>query len=319
MRGRKPIRHADRVQAAVDGDAPARSALAASWRRSAALHRLDPAGRAPPLRLSDAELHAARQRVERLLHAAQASLDRLYQAVGGVGCCVLLADRDGVPVDRRGAAADDATFRDWGLWTGAVWSEAAEGTNGIGTAIVEQRGLTIHRDQHFFTRNTALSCTTAPVFDHEGRLAAALDVSSCRADLTEAFVGLIAVAVQDAARRIEAEAFRLAFPDARVLVAPGAERAGGGLIAVDRDDLVIGATRAARLALGLSPESLGRPRPAADLMGTPEGDLDAAERSALQRALARAGGNASAAARALGISRATLYRKLDRLGLSARG
>ena len=132
---------------------------------------------------------------------------------------MLLADRDGVPVDRRGAAADDATFRDWGLWTGAVWSEAAEGTNGIGTAIVEQRGLTIHRDQHFFTRNTALSCTTAPVFDHEGRLAAALDVSSCRADLTEAFVGLIAVAVQDAARRIEAETFRLAFPDARVLVA----------------------------------------------------------------------------------------------------
>ena len=162
MRGRKPIRHADRVQAAVDGDAPARSALAASWRRSAALHRLDPAGRAPPRRLSDAELSLARQRVERLLHAAQASLDRLYQAVGGVGCCVLLADRDGVPVDRRGAAADDATFRDWGLWTGAVWSEAAEGTNAIGTAIVEQRGLTIHRDQHFFTRNTALSCTTAP-------------------------------------------------------------------------------------------------------------------------------------------------------------
>ncbi|HRO11510.1 helix-turn-helix domain-containing protein [Amaricoccus sp.] len=316
MRGRE--RHADRVQAAVEGDAPARSALAASWRRSAALHRLDPAVSAPPRRLSDAELGRARQRVEPLLHVAGPALDRLFQAVGGVGCCVLLADGDGVPLDRRGTVSDDATFRDWGLWTGTVWSEAAEGTNGIGTSIVEQRALTIHRDQHFFARNTDLSCTTAPIFDHEGRLAAALDVSSCRADLTEAFVGLIAVAVQDAARRIEAEAFRLAFPDARVLVAPGSEKSGGGLIAVDRDDLVIGATRAARLALALTPEALARPRPAADLIGAPDGDLDAAERGALQRALARAGGNASAAARALGISRATLYRKLDRLGLSAR-
>lgn len=315
---RPQVRHADRVQAAIEGDAPARSALAASWRRSAALHRLDPAERAPPRRLSEAELREARERIAPLLRAAQASLDRLYQAVGGVGCCVLLADSQGVPVDRRGATADDATFRDWGLWTGTVWSEAVEGTNGIGTCIAEQRALTIHRDQHFFTRNTDLSCTTAPIFDHEGQLAAALDVSSCRADLTEAFVGLIAVAVQDAARRIEAEAFRLAFPDARVLVSPGTEKSGGGLIAVDRDDLVIGATRAARIALALTPEALARPRPAADLIGAPEGDLGAAERGALQRALARAGGNASAAAKALGISRATLYRKLERVGLSGR-
>jgi transcriptional regulator of acetoin/glycerol metabolism len=313
------VRHEDRILAAIEGDAPARSALAASWRRSVSLHRLDPAARSTPRMLSASELGEARERIGRLLHAAQASLDRLYQAVGGVGCCVLLADRGGIPVDRRGAATDDATFRDWGLWSGAVWSEAVEGTNGIGTCIVEQRPLTIHRDQHFHARNTGLSCTTAPIFDHEGRLAAALDVSSCRADLTEAFVGLITVAVQDAARRIENEAFRLAFPGARVLIAAGSEKAGGGLVAVDADDLVIGADRAARLALGLTAERLARPLPVADLIGGAPGDLDTAERGVLQRALARSGGNASAAARSLGIGRATLYRKLERLGLQARG
>ena len=41
----------------------------------------------------------------------------------------------------------------------------------------------------------------------------------------------------------------------------------------------------------------------------------AAERSAVQQALARTGGNVSAAAEALGISRATLHRKIARLGL----
>lgn len=316
MGARRPIRHADRVQAAIEGDAPARSALAASWRRSSTLHRLDPTEGHQPRRLGETEVRAARERIEPLLRAAQTSLDRLYQAVGGVGCCVLLADRDGVPLDRRGAPADDTTFEEWGLWTGTVWSEAAEGTNGIGTCIVEQRTLTIHRDQHFFARNTGLSCTTAPIFDQEGRLAAALDVSSCRADLTEAFVGLIAVAAQDAARRIEAETFRLAFPNARILVA--GDGATGALLAVDKDDLVIGANRAARQTLGITAEGLARPRPAADLMGVPEGDLDAAERGVVQRALARAGGNASAAALAMGISRATFYRKLDKLGLSTR-
>ncbi|RWK44874.1 MAG: sigma-54-dependent Fis family transcriptional regulator, partial [Mesorhizobium sp.] len=83
--------------------------------------------------LTEAELGEARQRIEPLVRAAQSSLDRLYLAVGGVGCCVLLADRNGVPVERRGAPVDDETFHSWGLWTGSVWNEESQGTNGIGT------------------------------------------------------------------------------------------------------------------------------------------------------------------------------------------
>ena len=254
-------RHADKVQAAIRSSDAARSALVASWQRSASLHRLDPAEHKPPLRLTNAELRTARQRIEPLIRTAQASLDRLYLAVGGVGCCVLLADSNGIPVDRRGAAGDDTTFETWGLWTGTVWSEDAEGTNGIGTCIVEQRTLTIHADQHFLDRNTGLSCTTAPIFDHEGNIAAALDVSSCRADLTEGFVSLIAMAVADAARRIEADHFRLMFPEARILLAPTQDNHAGGLLAVDRDDLVIGATRAARVSLGLTSDQFAKPLP----------------------------------------------------------
>lgn len=308
--------HADKVQAAISSDAAALAAHVASWRRSANLHHLDPAQRKAPLRLTQGEFNEARRRMEPMLRAAQASLDRLYLAVGGVGCCVMLADRDGVPLDRRGAAGDDRQFTEWGLWTGNVWSEDVEGTNGIGTCIVEQRALTIHRDQHFLARNTLLSCTTAPIFDHEGNLAGALDVSSCRSDLTEGFVNLIAVAVGDAARRIEADHFRMAFPNARIMLAP--DRGSDALIAVDADDLIIGATRQARLALGLTAASFDRPAPMADVVGSEANRGEAlaeAERSALQRALARTDGNVSAAAEALGISRATLHRKLKKLDL----
>ncbi|OBQ73133.1 helix-turn-helix domain-containing protein [Mesorhizobium loti] len=319
MSGRQPtVHHADFIQSAIAGSDAARSALVASWRRSLTLHGLDPAERKAPQRLTKSELSEARQRIEPLLRAADASLDRLYLAVGGVGCCVLLADRDGIPVERRGAVADDDTFDEWGLWTGTVWSEDSEGTNGIGTCLADQRALTIHRDQHFFSRNTLLSCTTAPIFDHEGNLAAALDVSSCRSDLTEGFVNLIAIAVGDAARRIEAENFRLVFSDARILLAPVAERSASALIAVNGDDLVIGATRSARLGLGITQQVLARGLPAADILGNlarAAEDLDEAERGVVQRAMARAEGNVSAAASSLGISRATLHRKLARFGI----
>jgi transcriptional regulator of acetoin/glycerol metabolism len=102
--------HADHVLKVISGADAARSALAASWRRSGWLYALDPGSRAPPQRLPTAEVAEARDRLRPLLRVAQMSLDRLFLAVGGVGCSVLLADSDGVVVDRRGAPCDDSTF-----------------------------------------------------------------------------------------------------------------------------------------------------------------------------------------------------------------
>jgi transcriptional regulator of acetoin/glycerol metabolism len=318
MAGQPLAHHAARIEAAIASGQAARSALVASWRRSSRLHQLDPVRARPPQRMSDGELRRARERAGPLLAAAQAIMDRLHHAIGINGCCVLLADRDGVPVDRRGVAGDDKTFGSWGLWTGALWSEEHEGTNGIGTCLVEQRALTIDREQHFFTRNTLLSCTAAPIYDQHASLAGVLDVSSCRADRTDAFTGLIDLAVSDAARRIEADLFRKAFADARIVLTPAADGGCGGLLAIDADDLVIGATRSARAMLGLAPGAVLRPLPAADLLGGPGSGCDqlaGSQRGVLQRALLRAGGNVSAAAKALGVSRATLHRKLRQFEL----
>jgi len=318
MKDRQLAQHAAVVEAAIASGHAAKSAVVASWSRSLRLHRLDPEGKRTPVRLNEAELEQARARAEPLLHAARPIMERLYQAVGASGCCVLLAGNDGIPVERRGAAGDDATFESWGLWTGAVWSEAHEGTNGIGTCLVERRPLTIDRDQHFFTRNTLLSCTAAPIYDQDAKLAGVLDVSSCRADRTEGFADLITLAVAEAARRIEADIFRVAFPRARIVLTPPLDGHGGALLAIDADDLVIGATRSARLALGLATDRAFRAVPAADLLGGPGAareQFDDVERSILQRALLRADGNVSAAAKALGVSRATLHRKLKRFDI----
>ena len=311
MRTTQATRHSRTVEAAIAGHGAARSPLVASWSRSARLHGLDPGrGLRPDDRLSEAEIAAARERMGGILAAAAPVLDRLFQTVGRIGCTILLSDREGLALERRGSEAEDADFRSWNLWPGSVWSEAQRGTNGIGTCLVEERVVTIHRDQHFLACNTALSCMSAPIHDPSGRIAGALDVSSCRSDLTEPMAHLIEQAVADAARRIETESFRAAFPRARILLVPGADRATGALLAVDADDLVVGATRAARLALGLGADLERRTPPLDQVL-----DLEAprtlaeAERGALVRALARHGGNASAAARSLGISRATFHRK----------
>ena len=310
--------HADCVEAAIGAGQAAKSALVASWCRSSRLHRLDPSSVRPPLRLTEAELRQTVERDQPLISAARSAMNRLCHAVDAIGCCVLLAGREGVPVDRRGTPADDRTFESWGLWTGSLWSEEHEGTNGIGTCLAEQRALTIHRDQHFFSRNTLLSCSAVPIYDGHARLAGVLDVSSCRADHTDTMTNLITLALGEAARRIEAELFGCTFAKARIVLVPPTHTRGGGLLAIDRDDLVVGATRDARLALGIPPDRLLRPVPAADLLCCEDGiheHLGDAPRATLQRALTRTRGNVSAAAKALGVSRATLHRKLKRFDL----
>lgn len=312
-------RHSDDVRrAALSKSDAAQSGVAASWSRSLLVHRLDPDSGAVHERASSAEFRRAREAMGRLAAIATPTMDRLFAAVGDSGCSVVLTDKSGIIVERRGRASDDDSFKQWGLWTGADWSEASEGTNGIGTCLVEQRPVVIHRDQHFASRNTAMSCMGAPVFDHEGELAAVLDISSARADLTEGFVALLADAVADAARRIEAENFQTAFSGRRIIVGAGDGGAGAVLLAVDADDLLVGATRRARRAYSLSRESFDRPLPVREVLqelGAQAPDLLAAERAELRRALASAGGNTSEAARTLGISRATIYRRMARAGL----
>ncbi|WP_208246656.1 helix-turn-helix domain-containing protein (plasmid) [Rhizobium sp. T1470] len=312
--------HAEHVYTCTQRDsAVANSSIVASWRRCIAMHRLAPEQIRVPLRLSGEELKSARQASENLIADALSELDRLCATVGKSGCCLILTDSNGVALERRGVAGDDKHFHELGLWTGSVWTEASIGTNGIGTAIADGRSVTILRDQHFFCSNITLSCTTAPIRDHRGQLAAALDISTCRDDVNEVTLGILGQMARDAALRIEINLFRSAFAGARFLMVPAASNPTAALLAVDRHDLVLGATRAARLALKLDDSRIAAGLPAADALQeqsiSANEDLVDAERAALLRALSRSSGNVSQAAVALGISRATLHRKMKRLNL----
>jgi transcriptional regulator of acetoin/glycerol metabolism len=239
--------------------------------------------------------------------------------VGRAGCCIVITDSNGVVLDRRGVNGEDKEFRDLGLWTGALWSEASVGTNGIGTALADGRMVTVFRDQHFLSSNIGLSCASAPVRDHVGRIVAAIDISTARRDASEMIMPVLAQAARDTAGRIEVNLFRRAYSRARIVLLDNQSHAGSALLAVDRDDMVLGATRAARLALKIDDAMIQSGIPASDLLSETRDDRSAdlleAERAALRRALARNNGNVSLTAQMLGISRATLHRKINKLNL----
>lgn len=163
-----------------------------------------------------------------------------------------------------------------------------------------------------------MSCIDAPVYGPDGTLIAALDVSSARADQTEAFNRLIEGMVAQIAGQIEGDLFRDTYRDQRIIMASDTDPYRGSFLAVDGDEVVVGATRAARRQFDLELHGDIKRRPLMDLMGCDTGTagLERAERSAVIRALTRADGNASEAARALNIGRATLYRRMKKLGTS---
>lgn len=310
-------RHSDKVNEEIDGNAPAYSHITASWRRSMLHYGLTPNQQNTARHLSVSELRDAMQGMGLLLHVAKPIMEQLFRSVGRSGCCVVLTDMNGVILHRLINAADDISFDEWGLRSGAVWSEASQGTNGVGTCVVEERPVLIHKDQHFRYKNIGMICMGAPVFDIHGKIMAVLDVSSARNDLDRDLAQVIASYVTDIASRIEAEYFKASFTGAQIVVADGYSSSGTPLLASDRDDLVIGANRAARRMLSLQDETFATPIPRCDLQSIKQGvtGLLAAERAEVRKAIARTKGNMSAAAKDLQVSRATLYRLLKKHGL----
>src|SRR5471030_1029998 len=154
--------------------------IARSWLRCLEDYHLDPALTIAPTVLEHGRVLESRERLQQVLQIAGNEMTSLHQQLSGAGHAVLLTDARGVILNCVTAPAERKIFERAGLWLGADWSEACEGTNGIGTCLVERQSLTIHRDEHFRGRNTGLTCSASPVFDPQGELLAVLDVSSAR-------------------------------------------------------------------------------------------------------------------------------------------
>ncbi|HEX9171166.1 MAG TPA: sigma-54-dependent Fis family transcriptional regulator, partial [Telluria sp.] len=127
-----------------------------------------------------------------------------------------------------------------------------QGTNGMGTCLVERRPTTVHQDEHYLSRNIGLSCAAAPIFDHSGELVGVLDASGESRLAQQHTLALVSMSVQMIENRVFLHQFRndyiVRFHNRPEFVGTLSE----GAIALSVTGKVLAATRCALFQLGFS-------------------------------------------------------------------
>ncbi len=240
-------------------------AIVRSWNRCVHDFGLDPVRDEPVVVLSSRELKDRQEPLARLRTIAQGEMATLYQQLAGSGFSVLLTDKEGVVLDFLGDTSFTETAAQCGMVEGALWSEQHQGTNGMGTCAIEQRPLLVHQNEHFLTRNVGLTCSAAPIFDHEGGLLAVLDASSFSHMAQQHTLVLVNMSAQ----MIENRAFLCRFRDQYALRFHSRPEFIGtlweGVLALDEGGAILAANRSALFQLGY--------KKPADLVGLQVRDL----------------------------------------------
>jgi transcriptional regulator of acetoin/glycerol metabolism len=221
-----------------------------SWIRCLNEYQLNPDSCAEPEVVAPFELQERQERLADVQAVAKVEMANLYQQLAGSGYAIMLTDREGVLLNYFGDPAFTHAASKTGLMQGAVWSERVQGTNGMGTCLVERRPLTVHQDEHYLSRNIGLSCAAAPIFDHEGELVGVLDASGESRLAQQHTLALVSMSVQMIENRVFLHQFRhdfiLRFHNRPEFVGTLSE----GAIALSVTGVVLAASRAALSLLG---------------------------------------------------------------------
>ncbi|MEN3277632.1 MAG: sigma-54 dependent transcriptional regulator, acetoin dehydrogenase operon transcriptional [Massilia sp.] len=221
-----------------------------SWIRCLNEYQLDPGSCADPEVVAPSELQERQERLADVQAVAKVEMANLYQQLAGSGYAIMLTDREGVLLNYFGDPAFTHAASRTGLMQGAVWSERVQGTNGMGTCLVERRPLTVHQDEHYLSRNIGLSCAAAPIFDHGGELVGVLDASGESRLAQQHTLALVSMSVQMIENRVFLHQFRhdfiLRFHNRSEFVGTLSE----GAIALSVTGTVLAASRAAVSLLG---------------------------------------------------------------------
>ena len=144
----------------------------------------------------------------RILHAhALPVMETLYEQIINTHNMVILTDVNGLIVHTLGDDDFLEKANRVALKPGVIWSEASKGTNAIGTAIVENQPVQIHANEHYLQANHFLTCSAAPISDHQGNVIGVLDVTGDQSSFHKHTMALVRMSAQ----MIENHLFSTAF------------------------------------------------------------------------------------------------------------
>jgi hypothetical protein len=128
-------------------------------------------------------------------------VDELRQVLVGVAdasrALVVVTDADGVVLWREGSAGTRRQADRLGFAEGATWTEAAVGTNAIGTALAEAAPVQLFSAEHFEAAQHPWYCSAAPVHSPvTGDLLGVVDVSGPALTLHPAIGALVETSVR---------------------------------------------------------------------------------------------------------------------------
>ena len=193
-----------------------------------------------------------------LLAHARPVMEYLFEQVRESQNVVVLADGQGTLIHTLGDAPFLERAERVALSNGASWQEQHRGTNAIGTALAESRGVEIHGGEHFLAQHEFLTCAASPIVSFNGKLLGILDISG---DARAGHPHTLAL-VNTAARMIENQLLLSECKrQLRVHLHAQLEGIGSvaeGIVVLSDTGCLIGANRAGLALLQLQPNQLGR-------------------------------------------------------------
>src|SRR6266568_3682802 len=155
-----------------------RPIILSSWQRCNVL-QVNPARRYAPLAVArESQLQNLREANEILVRATRSVLDYLSDFLAASGYVVVLSDAKGRLLDVVGDATIRRRLARIDFVPGGDWSEAAAGTNAIGTALADGHGVQLMAAEHYCDGWQDLTCTAAPIrHPFTGEVMGVLDVT----------------------------------------------------------------------------------------------------------------------------------------------
>jgi signal transduction histidine kinase len=165
------------IELPSEATAGLRPTIVDSWRRSLATG-LDPTDLLAPIEADESEV-LERWFAHPLGSLTQDLIEQLRNVAEESRSIVVVTDESGLVLHTEGDERLKERAAEMNLVEGARYSEAADGTNGIGTALAADHAFQVFAFEHFNERHHEWICSGAPVHDPvSGRVVGVVDLSS---------------------------------------------------------------------------------------------------------------------------------------------